>query len=400
VRSFLISNALFWLDQYHADGLRVDAVASMLYLDYSRKEGEWIPNHMGGRENLEAISLLREFNEAVYTNYPDAITIAEESTAWTGVSRPTFTGGLGFGQKWMMGWMHDTLNFFKNDPIHRRFHQNQITFSLVYAFTENFMLPLSHDEVVHGKGAIIDRMPGDEWQRFANLRLLYAYMFTHPGTKLNFMGNEFGQTSEWSLERGLDWPLTEFRFHKGVQTLIRDLNELYRSQPALTHHQFSDEGFEWIDHSDANNSVLIYLRKGDDTHKPLVVICNLTPVVREAYKVGVPKGGSWTEVLNSDNLQYGGSGQTSGEGSIEAAVTEWHNRPFTLTVKLPPLACVVLEPLDEPKGKPMVKRVVKPRGANTAPKRKTTGVVKKTSAKGQIVRKAKPVLATAEKGKK
>ncbi len=340
VRSFLLSNALFWLDRYHADGLRVDAVASMLYLDYSRKPGEWIPNQYGGNENLEAISFLREFNEAVYGEYPDAVTIAEESTAWGGVSRPTYAGGLGFGQKWMMGWMHDTLNYFKKDPIHRKYHHNEITFSLVYAFTENFMLPLSHDEVVHGKGSLISRMPGDEWQRFANLRLLFGYMFTHPGTKLLFMGGEFGQTSEWSLEKGLEWGLTEFDFHKGVQALIRDLNALYTGSPALHELQFSPDGFEWIDHGDWERSLLSYIRKGRSPKDLLVVAMNFTPVPQEAFRLGVPEEGGWEEILNTDHPNYGGSGMLNPK-PIASEPREWNGRPHSIGFKLPPLGLVV-----------------------------------------------------------
>ncbi len=342
VRSFLISNALFWLKQYHIDGLRVDAVASMLYLDYSREEGQWIPNKYGGNENLEAISFLKEFNEAVYKECPDAVTIAEESTSWSGVSRPTYTGGLGFGQKWMMGWMHDTLNYFKKDPVHRRYHHNEITFSLVYAFTENFQLPLSHDEVVHGKGSIISRMPGDEWQRFANLRLLYGYMFTHPGSQLLFMGGEFGQTSEWSLENGLEWGLLEFEYHKGVQSWVKELNHYYRKTSALHEKQFDQNGFEWIDLGDHQNSVLSFIRKGEDEEKPLIVICNFTPVVREGYKVGVPFKGTYNEVLNSNEKSYGGSGDHTGN-KLKTTQGTWHGRPHYLELSLPPLSVVVLE---------------------------------------------------------
>ncbi|MEM9917947.1 MAG: 1,4-alpha-glucan branching protein GlgB [Bacteroidota bacterium] len=343
VRSFLISNALFWLDKYHVDGLRVDAVASMLYLDYSREEGQWVPNKYGGNENLEAISFLKEFNETVYHEYPDAVTIAEESTSWTGVSRPTYTGGLGFGQKWMMGWMHDTLEYFSREPIHRRFHHNEITFSLVYAFTENFMLPLSHDEVVHGKGSLMDSMPGDEWQRFANLRALFGQMFTHPGTKLLFMGSEFAQTSEWSIEKGLEWWLLDYDFHKGVQRWVRDLNELYRGTPALYRKGFEPDGFEWIDYGDHQNSVLVYLRKGAEKDKPVLVICNLTPVVRENYKIGINQRKSWKELLNSDAKKYGGSGLTI-KGSLKPKKEKekWHDRDYSLTLTLPPLGIVVL----------------------------------------------------------
>ncbi|MEL6637898.1 MAG: 1,4-alpha-glucan branching protein GlgB [Bacteroidota bacterium] len=344
VRAFLISNALFWLERYHIDGLRVDAVASMLYLDYSRDDGQWIPNQYGGNENLEAVDFLKEFNETVYREFPDAITIAEESTAWTGVSRPTYTGGLGFGQKWMMGWMHDTLKYFKEDPIHRKYHHNAITFSLVYAFTENFMLPLSHDEVVHGKGALIDRMPGDEWQRFANMRLLFGYMFTHPGSKLLYMGGEFAQTSEWSLERGLDWWLLPFQYHQGVQQWVKALNHFYTSHPSLYHHQFAPEGFEWVELHDGNNSVVIYLRKGEATDKPLLVICNFTPVVREEYQVGVPGGGQWKCVLNGDDASYGGSGYEL-PAKVKAERKTAQGRDHSLVLSLPPLAVTVWEPL-------------------------------------------------------
>jgi len=345
VRSFLISNALFWLEQFHADGLRVDAVASMLYLDYSREDGEWIPNEYGGNENIEAISFLKEFNETVYREFPDAITIAEESTAWTGVSRPTYTGGLGFGQKWMMGWMHDTLEYFKKDTVYRKYHHNLITFSLVYAFTENFMLPLSHDEVVHGKQSLIYRMPGDEWQRFANLRLLFGYMFMHPGTNLLFMGGEFGQTSEWSIEKGVEWWLTEYRLHKGAQEWLKTVNAHYKNTPALYDLQFSPEGFEWIDLADWEGSSMSFLRKARKNEKPQVVICNFTPVVRENYKIGIPNGGQWRQVLNSDDTRFGGSGVTNPE-LIEALDMEWHGRPFTLNVTLPPLSVIVFEPAE------------------------------------------------------
>ena len=345
VRNFLISNALFWLKFYHIDGLRVDAVASMLYLDYSREEGQWIPNKHGGNENLEAISFLKEFNENIYRQFPDVVTIAEESTAWAGVSKPTYTGGLGFGQKWMMGWMHDTLKYFSKDPVHRKYHHNEITFSLVYAFSENFLLPLSHDEVVHGKGSLIGKMPGDEWQRFANLRLLYGYMFTHPGTQLLFMGGEFGQTSEWSLEKGLEWELLEYPVHEGVQKWVKVLNEYYKNTPALYELQFSPEGFEWIDHTDYQNSVLIYLRKGQKGTPPVLIVCNFTPIIRDSYKVGVPFNGAWKEVLNSDQADYSGSGVGS-EGSLNAVEEKWHTCDYHIEVKMPPLAITVYEPID------------------------------------------------------
>ncbi len=345
VRSFLISNAMFWLERYHIDGLRVDAVASMLYLDYSREEGEWIPNEFGGNENLEAISFLREFNETVYRDFPDAITIAEESTAWGGVSRPTYQGGLGFGQKWMMGWMHDTLNYFSQDPVHRKYHHNEITFSLVYAFTENFMLPLSHDEVVHGKGSLIQRMPGDEWQRFANLRLMFSYMFAHPGTKLLFMGDEFGQTSEWSLENGLEWWLTEHKFHYGVQNLLRDLNQLYRNKKALYEQQFEHWGFEWIEIGDYENSVVSFVRRGKAPEDMLIIVCNFTPVVRYGYRIGVPEGGTYREVFNSDSDNYGGTGQHH-QGDRQTFEGEWHGRPQHLSLQLPPLGALILERIE------------------------------------------------------
>ena len=340
VRSFLISNALFWLDRYHIDALRVDAVASMLYLDYSRKEGEWIPNQFGGNENLEAISFLREFNEAVYREYPDTMTIAEESTAFSGVSRPTYVGGLGFGMKWMMGWMHDTLGYFKNDPIHRSYHHSELTFSLVYAFSENFMLPLSHDEVVHGKGPIIDRMPGDEWQRFANLRTLYGYMFTHPGSKLLFMGAEFGQTTEWSIETGLDWSLIDYQPHDTLRQYISDLNNLYQNTPALYAVAYDPKGFEWIDGGDHQNSVLTYLRKGKKEKEIAVVINNLTPTVRHRYRVGVPTAGKYKVLINSDDKQYGGTGDYEIK-TLKAAETEWNGRPYHLELTVPPLSTIV-----------------------------------------------------------
>ena len=339
VRSFLISNALFWLDKFHIDGLRVDAVASMLYLDYSRKAGEWIPNEFGGNENLEAVHFIKDFNIAVYEHFPDTITIAEESTAWPGVSSPTYSGGLGFGQKWMMGWMHDTLEFFKEDPINKKYHHGKITFSTVYGFSENFMLPLSHDEVVYGKGALIDRMPGDEWQRFANLRLLFGYMFTHPGTKLCFMGGEIGQTSEWSIERGVEWWLTERPLHKGVQTLVKDLNQYYRNTPALYEQQFEQAGFEWIEHHDSENSFIAYLRKGNEVHSAQVILCNFTPVPRLNFRVGLPHGGNWKEVINTDNTIYNGSGVVN-EGLIASEAVAWHGRAQSMAIRLPPLGMV------------------------------------------------------------
>ncbi|MCA0153837.1 1,4-alpha-glucan branching protein GlgB [Winogradskyella vincentii] len=342
VKSFLISNAIFWLDQYHADGLRVDAVASMLFLDYSREDGEWEPNMFGGRENLEAISFMREMNEAVYSTFPDVQTIAEESTSFPMVSKPTFIGGLGFGMKWMMGWMHDTLQYFAKEPIYRKHHQNDLTFSMTYAFTENFMLPLSHDEVVYGKRSILGRMPGDEWQRFANLRLLYSYMFTHPGTNLLFQGAEFGQSEEWNFQQSLDWHLLQYAPHKGVQALIKDLNTLYKNEPALYEKQFSGEGFEWIDYNDSENSVLVYIRKGNDESNDLVIACNMTPVPRENYKMGVPRKGKLKEIFNSNLKKYFGSGEY--KNKVQSTKPEsWQFRDNSIDVNIPPLGAVVLK---------------------------------------------------------
>lgn len=342
VRSFLISNALFWFDKFHADGLRVDAVASVIYLDYSRKEGGWEPNRYGGRENLEAIDFLRELNETIYREYPDVQTIAEESTSYYGVSKPVYMGGLGFGMKWMMGWMHDTLNYFKRDPFYRQWHQNQITFSILYAFSENFMLPLSHDEVVHGKSPLIYKMPGDEWQRFANLRTLYTYMFTHPGTKLLFMGGEFAETGEWNYKRELNWGLLQYKPHKGMQQLIRDLNALYVNEPALYEKQFSYEGFEWNDLSDQQNSVMIYYRKGKKTNDTLLIILNMTPVVRENYRVGVFPSEAWKEVFNSDNTKYWGGGVVN-HGVIKTSREPHNGKQNSMQLTLPPLGAVVLK---------------------------------------------------------
>lgn len=336
VRSFLISSAIFWLDVCHADGLRVDAVASMLYLDYSRKEGEWIPNQYGGRENLEAISFLKELNEACFGAVEGIQTIAEESTAWPAVSRPTYLGGLGFGMKWMMGWMHDTLEYFQKDPYYRQYHHNMITFSLNYAFTENFMLPLSHDEVVHGKGPLIDRMPGDEWQRFANLRVLYGYMYTHPGTKLVFMGGELGQTSEWKHDLSIEWHLLEQDSHKGIQQVTKDLNHLYKTEPALYENSFSAEGFEWIELNDYQNSALSYIRKGKNEADDIIVVCNFTPIVREEYAIGT-NGGDWEEIFNSDDKKYWGSG-VHNEGVLSSGNESKHGRSHSLTLKMPPLS--------------------------------------------------------------
>lgn len=341
VKSFLISNAVFWLDKYHIDGFRVDAVASMLYLDYSREKGEWIPNEFGGNENIEAVGFLRELNETVYNEFPDIVTIAEESTSWPMVSRPTYMGGLGFGQKWMMGWMHDCLEFFKKSPIHRKFHQNEITFSLMYAFTENFMLPLSHDEVVHGKGSLIGRMPGDEWQRFANLRLLYGFMYTHPGTKLLFMGGEIGQTAEWHHEKSLDWHLLQHDLHKGIQNWIKALNSLYKNYPALYDYAFQQKGFEWIDYSDTENSVILFNRIGFNSKKNLIVVCNFTPETRYNYRIGVPYKGYWEEVINSDLKEFGGS-DVKNTGLLRATPVKYQGKDYSLNLTLPPLGIIAL----------------------------------------------------------
>jgi 1,4-alpha-glucan branching enzyme len=337
VRSFLTSSALFWLNVYHADGLRVDAVASMLYLDYSRKGGEWVPNQYGGNENLQAIDFLRRLNEEVYRRAPGAQTIAEDSTAWPLVSRPTYAGGLGFGMKWDMGWMHDTLAYFSQNPIHRSFHHGKLEFRLVYAFWENFVLPLSHDEVVHGKGSLLAKMPGDEWQKFANLRLLFGYMFGQPGKKLLFMGNEIAQWHEWNHDASLDWHLLAHERHAGVQRWVRDLNRVYRDEPALHQLDVERAGFEWIDANDASQSVVSFLRKGTDQADPVLIVCNFTPVLRSDYRVGVPRGGVWREVLNSDAREYGGSG-VGNLGSVRADGTPSHGRAFSLRLNLPPLA--------------------------------------------------------------
>lgn len=342
VRSFLISNAIFWLEQYHADGLRVDAVASMLFLDYSREEGAWEPNIYGGNENLDAVSFFKELNEEVYKSFPDVQTIAEESTAFPMVSKPTFMGGLGFGMKWMMGWMHDTLDYFSKDTIYRKYHQNEITFSLAYAFTENFMLPLSHDEVVYGKNSILGRMPGDEWQRFANLRLLYGYMFTHPGTKLLFMGSEFGQYDEWNFQKSLDWNLLEFEPHKKTKKYFSDLNQFYKTTPALYEKGFSQEGFEWIAYDDNENSVISYLRKGNNPEEDVVVVCNFSPSTLENYQIGIPRKGKLQEIFNSNQQKYGGSGQVN-EGKIAIKKQAWNGKKYSTVLVLPPLGISILK---------------------------------------------------------
>ncbi|MFH0844304.1 MAG: 1,4-alpha-glucan branching protein GlgB [Pseudomonadota bacterium] len=337
VQSFLSSSAHFWLDKYHADGLRVDAVASMLYLDYGHKKSDWIPNKYGGKENLEAIGFLRRFNEEVYRSFPHVQIIAEESTSWPMVSHPTYLGGLGFGMKWDMGWMHDTLEYMSKDSIHRTYHHNKLTFRMLYAFHENFILPLSHDEVVYGKGSLLQKMPGDDWQKFANLRILFGYMYAQPAKKLLFMGAEFGQWNEWYHETSLDWHLLEYPFHSGIQRWLIDLNQLYRNEPALHELDFDPLGFEWIDCNDSQQSTLSLLRKARSTDDMIAVACNFTPVSRPRYRVGVPKGGFWREVLNSDAPEYGGSGQGN-LGMVEASSIPCHGRPYSLEITLPPLA--------------------------------------------------------------
>ncbi|MEW6534427.1 MAG: 1,4-alpha-glucan branching protein GlgB [Candidatus Auribacterota bacterium] len=346
VRNFLISNALFWLEKYHADGLRVDAVASMLYLDYSRKEGEWIPNEYGGRENLEAIHFMRRLNEVVYERFPDTQTIAEESTSWPMVSRPNYLGGLGFGMKWNMGWMHDTLAYLSKDPIYRVYHHGQLTFSIMYAFSENFVLALSHDEVVHGKGSLINKMPGDEWQKFANLRLLMAYMFTHPGKKLLFMGAEFGQWNEWNHDTSLDWHLTQYPLHRGLQQLISQLNFIYRREPALYDLDNHPNGFEWLDCHDCEKSIISYVRKGSLPDSNIIIACNFTPVPRYNYTIGVEEKGYWTEVLNTDAGEYGGSG-IGNFGGVEARQVSGHGKTRSISITLPPLAAVIFKKIPQ-----------------------------------------------------
>jgi 1,4-alpha-glucan branching enzyme len=351
VLAFLLSNALFWLDKYHIDGLRVDAVASMLYLDYSRQPGQWVPNEFGGRENLEAVRFLKTFNELVYLKFPGALTIAEESTSWPMVTRPTYLGGLGFSLKWNMGWMHDMLDYMSQDPIYRRYHHNSLTFSLVYAFSENFVLPFSHDEVVHLKASMLGKMPGDEWQRFANLRALYGYMYAHPGKKLLFMGGEFGQYREWNFDGSLDWNLLDYAPHRKLRDFVHDLNKLYQAEPALHEVDFSWEGFQWIDLHDVDQSALSFLRraKADDVAQAecLVIAANFTPVPREGYRVGVPAPGFYRELLNSDAEAYGGSNMGN-KGGLPADEIPWQGQPCSILITLPPLAVVYFKLREDP----------------------------------------------------
>jgi 1,4-alpha-glucan branching enzyme len=343
VRNFLLANALYWLKEFHADGLRVDAVASMLYLDYSRKPGEWVPNEFGGREDLDAVSFLKELNELAHAREPGVIMAAEESTAWPGVSRPVYLGGLGFGFKWNMGWMHDTLQYFQNDPVYRRYHHHELTFSMVYAFSENFILPLSHDEVVHGKRALLAKMPGDRWQQLANLRALYGFMWAHPGKKLLFMGGELAQEREWDAESSVDWHLLDRAEHVGVQTLVRDLNRLYRERPALWESDHSSEGFRWIEPNDADANVVAFARLAADGEDVLACVCNFSPVPRGSYRLGLPRAGTWREVLNTDSRYYGGSDAGS-LGVLEAEPIPWHGQQVSAELTLPPLATVWLVP--------------------------------------------------------
>ncbi|MFA6378982.1 MAG: 1,4-alpha-glucan branching enzyme, partial [Candidatus Omnitrophota bacterium] len=342
VIEFLTSSALFWLDKYHVDGLRVDAVASMLYLDYSRYEGQWVPNRFGGRENIEAIDFLKNLNKTVYAFYPDVQMIAEESTAWAGVSRPLYAGGLGFGMKWNMGWMHDVLVYFSKDPVYRKYHHNDLTFSFLYTFTENFVLSFSHDEVVHGKGSLLNRMPGDDWQKFANLRLLLGYMYAHPGKKLVFMGCEIGQRSEWNHDQSLDWHLLQYVPHQGIQKWMQDLNTLYKKEPSLFLHDFQPSGFQWIDGGDWQKSIIVFMRQGDLAEEKIVIICNFTPETRFGYRLGVPAQGYWKELLNSDGKEYGGSGQGNSGGRSTEPVKS-HGFPQSLSLTLPPLGILFLK---------------------------------------------------------
>lgn len=345
VRNFLVANALFWLEKYHIDGLRIDAVAAMLYLDYSRRDGEWIPNQYGGNENLEAIEFIKTLNTKIYERYPGVMTIAEESTAWPGVSRPVHLGGLGFLFKWNMGWMHDMLTFMSKEPIHRRFHTEMLTFALLYAFHENFILPLSHDEVVHGKASLLSKMPGDDWQKFANLRLLLGYMYGEPGKKILFMGGEFGQWWEWDHEQSLQWHLLEYEPHQGLQKYVKDLNHAYLSQPAMYENDFDPSGFEWIDFRDSDSTVVSFIRRGKSSDEILIFVFNFTPVSRMGYRIGVPKEGYYNELINSDAACYGGSGFGL-KGGIHAEPAPWHGKPYSLNLDLPPLGMLLLKPMD------------------------------------------------------
>jgi len=335
----LLASAIFWLEEFHLDGLRVDAVASMLYLDYSRNDGDWLPNCYGGNENLEAIDFLRELNSVTHDQHPGTVIMAEESTSWPQVTRPTYTGGLGFSMKWNMGWMHDVLSYMSQEPVHRKYHHDQLTFGMLYAFTENFTLPFSHDEVVHGKGSLLNKMPGDDWQRFANLRLLYTFMFTYPGKKLLFMGCEFGQGTEWSFNKALDWYVLDYPHHQGIQALVKDLNYLYKAHPALHHFDFDHRGFEWIDCHDVQQSIISYRRKSE--HEAICIILNFTPVPREFYRIGVPKEGVYTEIFNSDSKYYDGS--NIGNGEVLSEPVPWMNQPHSICVSLPPLGAIILK---------------------------------------------------------
>ena len=339
VKNFLLASAIFWLEEFHLDGLRVDAVASMLYLDYSRQDGDWIPNRYGGNENLEAIDFLRELNAVTHDQHPGTVIMAEESTSWPQVTRPTWTGGLGFSMKWNMGWMHDVLAYMSQEPVHRKYHHDQLTFGMLYAFTENFALPFSHDEVVHGKGSLLNKMPGDEWQRFANLRLLFTFMFTYPGKKLLFMGIEFGQGTEWNFNKALDWYVLDYPHHQGIQTLVKDLNHLYRTHPALHYHDFDHHGFEWIDCHDVQQSIISYRRKSE--HEDLCIVLNFTPVARESYRIGVPNAGVYTEIFNSDSKYYDGS--NTGNGAVLSEPVHWMNQAHSICLSLPPLGAVILK---------------------------------------------------------
>jgi 1,4-alpha-glucan branching enzyme len=347
VRNFLVANALFWLEEFHIDGLRVDAVASMLYLDYSRREGEWVPNKFGGRENLEAVEFLQEMNATVYKRVPGVVTIAEESTSWPGVTRPTHLGGLGFGFKWDMGWMHDTLSYIAHPPIYRQYHHNELTFSMMYAYSENFVMPLSHDEVVHGKGSLLNKIPGDRWQQMATLRALYGYMWAHPGKQLLFMGQEFGQGAEWAESRSLDWWVLDDPGHRGVQRLVRDLNHLYRENPALWSRDTSEDGFHWIDANDASGNCFSFLRFGEDG-TAIACVANFAAVPHEGYRLGLPYPGRWDEVLNTDAEAYFGSG-VGNFGGVEAREQMWHGQPASATLRIPPLGVLWLRYADGPR---------------------------------------------------